>query len=250
MADLPSKQDSTELYYAEMEAARNTAEAAYFTARPLLNEGPPVETFRAGFERAFRLLWKPTAAETSDARVANLLRALDAKQAKIDALMLEFCPGEMSAEQRAEWEKHQRPLSADEERSITDAFSRSPRRVTVKAPAPQFKPGDRVCIPETGTTGTVLTVGDIRAQVQYDHGPIREPLLSILVPAPKTSAAATTARHRGDEIDPKLAQQAWYHVQQEALTNGEMALKDAIVKIWTRLTPVLEVLPTVAKDPQ
>jgi len=60
----PSKQGSTELYYAEMEAARNTAEAAYFTARPLLNEGPPVETFRAGFERAFRLLWKPTAPET------------------------------------------------------------------------------------------------------------------------------------------------------------------------------------------
>lgn len=30
-----------------------------------------------------------------------------AKQAKIDALMLEFSPGEMSAEQRAEWAKHQ-----------------------------------------------------------------------------------------------------------------------------------------------
>src|SRR5688500_547471 len=40
---------------------------------------------------------------------ATLLQAIEAKQAKIDALMLEFCPGEMSAEQRAEWEKHQRP---------------------------------------------------------------------------------------------------------------------------------------------
>jgi hypothetical protein len=78
--------------------------------------------------------------ETTDARVANLLSALDAKQAKIDALMLEFCPGEMSAEQRAEWEKHQRPLSADEERSITEAFSRSPRRVTEKAPAASETP--------------------------------------------------------------------------------------------------------------
>ena len=33
--------------------------------------------------------------ETSDQRVANLLKALEAKQAKIDALMLEFCPGEL-----------------------------------------------------------------------------------------------------------------------------------------------------------
>lgn len=57
MSNPTSNQDSTELYYAEMEAARNEAEAAYFTARPLLNEGPPVETFRAGFERAFRKLW-------------------------------------------------------------------------------------------------------------------------------------------------------------------------------------------------
>lgn len=38
----------------------------------------------------------------------NLLNTVATKQAKIDALMLEFCPGEMSAEQRAEWAKHQR----------------------------------------------------------------------------------------------------------------------------------------------
>jgi hypothetical protein len=56
--------------------------------------------------------------------------------------------------------------------------------------APRFKPGDRVCIPETNTTGTVLSVGDIRAQVQYDHGPIREPLLSILCPAPNREGKA------------------------------------------------------------
>lgn len=62
-------------------------------------------------------------------KVSNLLLALNAKQAKIDALMMEFCPGEMSAEQRAEWAKNQRPVSADIERSITEAFARSPRRV-------------------------------------------------------------------------------------------------------------------------
>lgn len=66
---------------------------------------------------------------TGDLRVQNLLLALDAKQAKIDALMMEFCPGEMSREQREEWAKHQQPVSADLERSITESFARSPRRV-------------------------------------------------------------------------------------------------------------------------
>ncbi|MES2730012.1 MAG: hypothetical protein V4621_07980 [Pseudomonadota bacterium] len=37
-----------------------------------------------------------------------LQRAVQAKQAEIDRLMLEFCPGEMTAEQMAEWERHQR----------------------------------------------------------------------------------------------------------------------------------------------
>lgn len=50
--------DSTELYYAQMEADRNEAERAYFDARPMLErEGPPVATFRAGFERAYAKLW-------------------------------------------------------------------------------------------------------------------------------------------------------------------------------------------------
>jgi hypothetical protein len=34
----------------------------------------------------------------------------DSKQAKIDSLMLEFCPDEMTEQQRAEWAKHQRPV--------------------------------------------------------------------------------------------------------------------------------------------
>lgn len=40
---------------------------------------------------------------------ANLMHALAAKQAKIDALMLEYCPGEMSPQQKAEWAAHQVP---------------------------------------------------------------------------------------------------------------------------------------------
>lgn len=50
--------DSTELYYAHMEADRNEAERAYFDARPLIDrEGWPVTAFRAGFERAYAKLW-------------------------------------------------------------------------------------------------------------------------------------------------------------------------------------------------
>jgi hypothetical protein len=53
--------------------------------------------------------------------VENLRRTLASKQAKIDALMLEFCPGEMSAEQKAEWAKHQQrsPLEPPEHCSAT-----------------------------------------------------------------------------------------------------------------------------------
>lgn len=47
--------------------------------------------------------------ERLEQQKANLLSALESKQARIDALMLEFCPGEMSAEQRAEYAKAQQP---------------------------------------------------------------------------------------------------------------------------------------------
>jgi hypothetical protein len=51
--------ENTEIYYAEMEAARNEAEDAYFNARPQL-EGTAhaLILFRAGFERGFRMAWE------------------------------------------------------------------------------------------------------------------------------------------------------------------------------------------------
>ena len=50
--------DTIELYYAEMEHERNKAEDAYFKARPQLMRTYAEQTlFRAGFERAFNLLW-------------------------------------------------------------------------------------------------------------------------------------------------------------------------------------------------
>lgn len=39
---------------------------------------------------------------------------LEAKQAKIDQLMLEFCPDEMSKDQLSNWEKHQKYVEKQE----------------------------------------------------------------------------------------------------------------------------------------
>lgn len=47
------------------------------------------------------------AIERLEQQKENLLNALEAKQARIDALMLEYCPGEMSASQRAAWSASQ-----------------------------------------------------------------------------------------------------------------------------------------------
>ena len=41
--------------------------------------------------------------------IESLRQQLSAAQAKIDELMLEYCPEEMTNEQIAEYEKHQRP---------------------------------------------------------------------------------------------------------------------------------------------
>lgn len=64
-------------------------------------------------------------------RIRDLERTIAAKQAKIDALMLEFCPSEMTAEQVEEWGRHQVPVSrettlADRILSIADAVAPLP----------------------------------------------------------------------------------------------------------------------------
>ena len=52
-------------------------------------------------------------------------RKADAIQAQLDALMLEFCPDEMTDAQRENWAKHQRPVSDDTQREIDSALIRS-----------------------------------------------------------------------------------------------------------------------------
>jgi uncharacterized protein involved in exopolysaccharide biosynthesis len=46
---------------------------------------------------------------TLNEKYESLRQQLSAAQAKIDELMLEYCPEEMTNEQIAEYEKHQRP---------------------------------------------------------------------------------------------------------------------------------------------
>ena len=50
-------------------------------------------------------------AKRAEARAVELEAEVAAKQARIDALMLEYCPDEMTPEQAAEWARHQRPVS-------------------------------------------------------------------------------------------------------------------------------------------
>ncbi len=41
----------------------------------------------------------------------EVVKELNAAQAKIDSLMLEYCPDEMTRTQLAEYEKHQKPVN-------------------------------------------------------------------------------------------------------------------------------------------
>ena len=43
-------------------------------------------------------------------RIQELEAEVAAKQAKIDALMMEFCPEDVTEEQYEEWAKHQKPV--------------------------------------------------------------------------------------------------------------------------------------------
>jgi hypothetical protein len=51
-------------------------------------------------------------------RIKQLEQQLAAKQAKIDELMLEYCPDEMTDEQLAEYARHQVQLSSEEQVTI------------------------------------------------------------------------------------------------------------------------------------
>lgn len=52
-------------------------------------------------------------AKKAEETMMKLAKELDAKQAKIDELMFEYCPDEMTTEQIAEYEKHVRVSPID-----------------------------------------------------------------------------------------------------------------------------------------
>ena len=49
-------------------------------------------------------------------------RKADALQAQLDALMLEFCPEEMTEAQKENWARHQRPASDEMQASVATAL--------------------------------------------------------------------------------------------------------------------------------
>lgn len=54
-----------------------------------------------------RIRLKQTVTKELIQQVIDLERLCNAKQAMIDSLMLEFCPGEMTSAQIENWKKHQ-----------------------------------------------------------------------------------------------------------------------------------------------
>lgn len=49
-------------------------------------------------------------------------RKADALQAQLDALMLEFCPEEMTEAQKENWARHQRPASEETQADVATAL--------------------------------------------------------------------------------------------------------------------------------
>lgn len=69
------------------------------------------------FEDAFKRIFEKDVSNINAVEKARMFTMFcfvwDVQQAKIDRLMLEHCPEEMSAEQLEEWGEHQRVSSVD-----------------------------------------------------------------------------------------------------------------------------------------
>lgn len=59
-----------------------------------------------------RLMLAEHHAATMEAFAFSVAEKADAIQARLDALMLEFCPEEMTEAQKANWARHQKPVIA------------------------------------------------------------------------------------------------------------------------------------------
>lgn len=74
--------------------------------------------YRLEAQRAFAL-----AERRRDDEIARLTAEIGRLQARIDELMLEYCPDEMTDEQRAEWARHQRSVSPEDQAAIDAAIN-------------------------------------------------------------------------------------------------------------------------------
>lgn len=82
-----------------------------YAAQEVAAERERQKTVIEGYERIYNDAIKALR-ETVDER-DRLRRDVGAMQAQIDRLMLEHCPNEMTAEQLAEWGRHQKPNAGD-----------------------------------------------------------------------------------------------------------------------------------------
>lgn len=60
---------------------------------------------------------------------SKLRRTIAARQAQIDRLMFEYCPDEMTEEQKQRWAQHQTPVSKEAESRINSAVNNGPKGV-------------------------------------------------------------------------------------------------------------------------
>jgi uncharacterized iron-regulated protein len=83
---------------------------------------------------AERLRQKLAVAETMGnvwkAAAEYAAKTADDRQARIDALMLEYCPDEMTEAQKENWAKHQRPVSEEMQQGIDSALMGSNAEIT------------------------------------------------------------------------------------------------------------------------
>ena len=100
----------------------------------------------ADFQRQRAILAEHHAARM-EAFALTVAAKADALQARIDDLMLEFCPDEMTEAQRANWARHQKPVSDDEQREVEAAVMGSNAEVsgagTASAGLPGYTAGDK-----------------------------------------------------------------------------------------------------------
>ena len=93
-----------------MNAPRECGESLAATVAALWGARAEVERLRTDLETAERALDAQT---DFRAEIERLRAQVAALQARVDALMLEFCPDEMNEEQLENWARHQQPARRD-----------------------------------------------------------------------------------------------------------------------------------------